>query len=196
MKFGYARISKPGQRYDRQQKMLEEYGCDKIFYETASGAKTDRKELTKMINQLRKGDKVIVVKLSRIGRSTKHLIELITEFKEREVEFISLTENLDTSTPMGKFTFTVMAAMAEMERDLIRERTKEGLDAARKKGKRIGRPKGFTQKTKMRAIQLLALHREPDLTVKQVMAQLGIGSTRTYYRYRDWALENERKKAI
>ncbi|MGN0035109.1 MAG: recombinase family protein, partial [Coriobacteriales bacterium] len=117
MKIGYARVSTEDQRLDRQEDALKNYGCEKIFMEKASGMKDDRPQLAAMLAMLREGDQVVVVKLDRISRSTKHLIELSEKFDGLGVDFVSLGDSIDTSTPMGRFFFKVMASIAELERD-------------------------------------------------------------------------------
>lgn len=141
MRFGYARVSTEEQRLDRQVDSLEKAGCERIFLERASGAKAGRPELEKLLSALRDGDEVVVAKLDRISRSTRHLIELAERFDEMGVDFISLNDSIDTTTPMGRFFFRVMASIAELERDMIVERTKDGLSAARARGHGGGRPK-------------------------------------------------------
>jgi len=194
MRFGYMRISTESQDFGRQEMQLEKYGCDRIFKDIASGAKTNRSGLNRMLEMLRPGDTVVVVKLSRIGRSVKHLIELITYFQKEKIEFISLTESIDTSSAIGKLVFTILAALAEFERELIVERTKGGLEAARKKGMVIGRPKGITRRNQVRAVQLHALHHTGEYTVKEVMEMLKIGSTTTYYKHLHWYEEKLKEK--
>ncbi len=140
MRFGYARVSTEEQRLDRQMDSLEKAGCERIFLERASGAKAGRPELEKLLSALRDGDEVVVAKLDRISRSTRHLIELAERFDEMGVDFISLNDSIDTTTPMGRFFFRVMASIAELERDMIVERTRDGLSAARARGHSGGRP--------------------------------------------------------
>lgn len=140
MRIGYARVSTLGQDESLQTVALQATGCEKIFIDHASGAKTSRPELDRMFDLLRAGDTVVVWKLDRLGRSTQHLVSLINHFKDNGVEFVSLTENMDTSTPGRILIFTVFAAMAQFERDLIRERTRAGLTAARARGRKGGRP--------------------------------------------------------
>lgn len=141
MRFGYARVSTEEQRLDRQMDSLEKAGCERIFLERASGAKAGRPELEKLLSALRDGDEVVVAKLDRISRSTRYLIELAERFDEMGVDFISLNDSIDTTTPMGRFFFRVMASIAELERDMIVERTRDGLSAARARGHSGGRPK-------------------------------------------------------
>ncbi len=139
--FGYARVSTEDQKLELQIDALQKFGVDKIFEEKQSGKSKDRPNLQEMLLQLRKGDKVVIYKLDRISRSTKHLIELVELFDEKEVDFVSVHDNIDTSTAMGRFFFRMMASIAELERDITSERTKSGLEAARARGRRGGRPK-------------------------------------------------------
>ena len=138
MKIGYARVSTKDQVLDLQIDALEKDGCELIFKETASSAKTDRPELQKLLNHLRKGDIVVVYKLNRLGRSLKHLLDVVAELNQKEVDIRSINDAIDTTTPQGRLFFNISASFAEFERDLIRERTKSGLEAARARGKNVG----------------------------------------------------------
>jgi DNA invertase Pin-like site-specific DNA recombinase len=141
---GYARVSTTDQQPQLQVDALERAGCYRVFTETASGARTDRPVLEQVLDQLRPGDTLVVWKLDRLGRSLRHLVDTITELAERGVGFPSLQEAIDTTTPGGKLVFHVFAALAEFERDLIRERTTAGLAAARARGRHGGRPSVLT----------------------------------------------------
>ena len=178
MKFGYARVSKNDQSLEIQIKKLEEAGCDKVFMEKASGTKDNRIELNKMTEQLREGDIVCVVRLDRLGRRMIKLIELINSFKKRKIEFISLENNIDTTTPLGMVIFSMCAAFSEMERELIRERVKAGLDAAHEKGRKGGRPKSLTS-SKLET--LLSLKKSGEFSVSQICDMVGV-SRSVYYR--------------
>ena len=148
MRLGYARVSTDEQNLDLQIKALESAGCDKVFRDRGiSGSQRDRPQLKKAMRALNCGDVLVVWKLDRLGRSLGHLIQMVTELKERGVGFASITESVDTTTPGGKLFFHVMGALAEFERDLIIERTRAGMDAARKRGQHLGRPTklGYTQ---------------------------------------------------
>ena len=136
MKFGYARVSKNEQSLDVQIKKLEESGCEEIYQEKISGAKDNRSQLNLLLSKLRKGDTICVVRLDRLGRRMSKLIEMIIDFKEKGIEFMSLENNIDTTSPMGMLLFSICAAFAQMERELIAERVKAGLESARKKGRR------------------------------------------------------------
>jgi DNA invertase Pin-like site-specific DNA recombinase len=141
MLVGYARVSTAEQTLDLQEDALRKIGCEQIFTDTASGAKTDRLGLEEALSFVRAGDILVVWRLDRFGRSLKHLIETIGHLQERGIGFRSVQENIDTTTSGGKLVFHVFGALAEFERDLIRERTQAGLAAARARGRRGGRPR-------------------------------------------------------
>jgi DNA invertase Pin-like site-specific DNA recombinase len=143
MLIGYARVSTDDQDTRLQTDALEKAGCKRIFREKASGAKADRPELVRLVDTLRKGDVLVVWKLDRLGRSLAHLIELVSELEKSGVGFRSLTDNIDTTTASGRMFFHMMGALAQFERDLIRERTMAGLVAARAQGRFGGRPKSL-----------------------------------------------------
>src|SRR5207302_7724781 len=138
MKIGYVRVSKQEQHEALQIDALKEAGCEKWFLDKMTGSKAERKGLDEALAYLRPGDTLVVWKLDRAGRSLTHLIELLKSLKERGIEFISLTEQIDTTTPGGKLIFHLMGALAEFERDLIRERTNAGLAAAKARGRVVG----------------------------------------------------------
>jgi DNA invertase Pin-like site-specific DNA recombinase len=143
MLIGYARVSTYDQTLHLQQDALTKAGCTKIFTDTASGAKTERKGLEEALNYVRNADTLVVWRLARLGRSLPHLIATLTSLEERGIGFKSLMENIDTTTSGGKLVFHVFGALAEFERNLIRERTTAGLLAARARGRRGGRPKAL-----------------------------------------------------
>src|SRR5919199_1335140 len=153
MLIGYARVSTQEQTLNLQMDALQKADCTKIFTDTISGAKTERKGLDEALQFLREGDTLVVWRLDRLGRSLKHLIETLTTLQQRNIGFKSLTENIDTTTPGGKLIFHVFGALAEFERDLIRERTQAGLEAARARGKRGGRPKALDSPQKIAMVQ-------------------------------------------
>jgi DNA invertase Pin-like site-specific DNA recombinase len=179
MLVGYARVSTQDQHLDLQLDALKAAGCEKIFTdEGVSGSKTDRPGLNQALEFCRKGDTLVVWKLDRLGRSLAHLIDVVTDMGTTGVDFKSLQESIDTSTPSGKLVFHMMGAMAEFERDLIRERTNAGLAAARSRGRNGGRPQTLSA-AQVKMGKALAIN--PDLTVKQICEQLGC-SRATYYR--------------
>jgi len=178
MLFGYARVSTEDQSLDLQVDALTKIGVDELFVEKISGTKKDRPKLNEMLGKMRKGDKIVVYKLDRISRSTKHLIELTETFEAAGVDFESIQDKIDTSTAMGRFFFRTMASIAELERDIISERTKAGLDAARARGRKGGRPSA-----KNDAIdKALRLYDSGDYTVPEITEMTGIGKT-TLYKY-------------
>ena len=141
MKIGYIRISSNDQNIARQEKIMEDIKIDELFIDKMSGSTKNRPELIKMLDFIRKGDTIIVESISRIARNTRHLLELIDVFKGKGVEFISIKENIDTNTPTGKFMLTVFGAVAELEREAIRLRQREGIEIAKKNMKYKGRKK-------------------------------------------------------
>jgi DNA invertase Pin-like site-specific DNA recombinase len=144
MLIGYARVSTLDQTLALQQDALTEAGCEQLYTDTVSGSVMDRPGLTQALSHVRAGDTLVVWRLDRLGRSLAHLIETIRELESRGVHFKSLQEQLDTTTSGGKLVFHVFGALAEFERDLIRERTQAGLQAARARGRLFGRPKALT----------------------------------------------------
>jgi DNA invertase Pin-like site-specific DNA recombinase len=141
MLIGYARVSTDDQSLSLQRDALNKAGCKRIFTDKASGVPSQRSGLIDALSHLRKGDSLVVWKLNRLGRSVKGLVDLVAEFETRQVHFRSLTDGIDTKTPAGRFFLHVMASLAQMERELIVERTRAGLGAARKLGRTGGRPR-------------------------------------------------------
>lgn len=182
MKIGYARVSTKDQDLSLQLDALQKAGCAKIYREQITGSTRDRPELQKMLDQLREGDVVVVWKLDRLARSLKDLVSLVNEMQESGAELSSLNDQIDTTTPHGKFTFHIFAALAEFERDIIRERTMAGLAAARARGRNGGRPKGLSKKAQHTAIIAERLYQEGELTVREICEQLSI-SKMTLYNY-------------
>jgi DNA invertase Pin-like site-specific DNA recombinase len=178
MHIGYARISTTDQTLALQDDALTAAGCDRIFTDTASGSRTDRPGLTEALSHARSGDTLVVWRLDRLGRSLAHLIETVMQLQDRGVHFRSLQEQLDTSTSGGKLVFHFFAALAEFERDLLRERTMAGLAAARARGRRGGR-RGLSAE-KVRQLRTLAADR--GTSVQAICSTLGI-SRATFYRY-------------
>lgn len=145
MKIGYARVSTLDQNLNLQTDALDRAGCDKVFTDTASGAIDNRQGLNDAIEFCRSGDSLVVWKLDRLGRSLRHLIDTINRLQSKGVEFVSLQESVDTTTSGGKLVFHVFGALAEFEREMIRERTKAGIKAARARGITTGRPRKLTR---------------------------------------------------
>jgi DNA invertase Pin-like site-specific DNA recombinase len=180
MKIGYVRVSKQEQHEALQIDALKEAGCEKWFLDKITGSKAERKGLDEALAYLRPGDTFVVWKLDRAGRSLTHLIELLKGLKERGIEFISLTEQIDTTTPGGKLIFHLMGALAEFERDLIRERTNAGLAAARARGRVGGRPRKL--KTSGKVALARQMFEDQSHSIPEICAALGI-SRATLYRY-------------
>ena len=179
MLIGYARVSTQDQTLNLQKDALEKLGCNKIFTDTASGAKAERKGLDEALEYVREGDILVVWRLDRLGRSLKHLIETISQLDNRKIGFKSLTENIDTTTSGEKLIFHIFGALAEFEINLIRERTNAGLQAARARGRKGGRPKSLTGK---KTAMAQALYNDKNNTVDEICKTLNI-SRATLYRY-------------
>ena len=175
-KIGYARVSTADQNLARQLDLLNHYGVDYIFQEKMSGTKADRPELTRMLAHLSPGDTVVIESLSRLGRSTKHLLELAELLREKGVHLVSLKESIDTNTPTGQLLFTLMSAMAQFERDVIAERTQEGLKAARARGRKGGRPKCDSRKLQ----QAIKLYESRQHTIQEIEELTGIKKATLY----------------
>lgn len=182
MKIGYARVSTRDQKLSLQLDDLQAANCEKIFQETASGAKADRPELTRMLEHAREGDTIIIWKLDRLGRSLAHLVELVTTLESRGIGLISLNDPIDTTTAQGRLIFRIFASLAEFEREVIRERTKAGLASARRRGQQLGRKKGLTPHAEDKSRIAESLYKEGNLTVAKIAKQLGIAKP-TLYTY-------------
>lgn len=182
MRVGYARVSTKDQSVAMQVDALKVAGCERIYEEVASGARTDRPVLEDLVAHLRAGDVLVIWKLDRLGRSLKHLVTLTNDLLARGVGLISLNDPVDTTTPQGRLVFNIFASLAEFERDLIRERTQSGLKAARTRGRVGGRPKGLSKQAKATAMAAETLYREGMLSIQEICEQLGI-SKPTLYAY-------------
>ena len=177
MKVGYIRVSTEEQNTIRQEVLMSELGVDKVFIDKASGKSTDRTELKKMLDYVRHGDIVIVESISRFARNTKDLLELVEILTSKEVEFISKKENIDTSTPTGKFMLTIFGAVAELEREYLLKRQKEGIAQAKLKGKYKGRkPIQCPNFNKV-----VSQWKNGEVTAVQAMRKLNMTSS-TFYR--------------
>ena len=178
MKIGYVRVSTEEQNTARQEIMLRELGVDELFVDRASGKKADRPELNRMMNFVRRGDTVIVESISRFARNTRDLLDLVERLTEKQVEFVSRKEAIDTTTPTGKFMLTVFAAVAELEREYILQRQREGIAIAKQQGKYRGRP----PKVYPDFERIAARWQKGEITAVQAMKQLGMSKTRFYER--------------
>src|SRR3954468_17313350 len=184
MLIGYARISTTDQTLALQQDALTTAGCNRIFTDTASGSRTDRPGLAEALRYVRTGDTLVVWRLDRLGRALPHLIQTVRSLEERGVHFRSLQEQLDTGTSGGKLVFHVFGALAEFERDLIRERTMAGLAAARARGRRGGRRRLGAEQVR----QLRTLAADRTNSVPSICRTLGI-SRATFYRHVNSSLQ-------
>lgn len=182
MKIGYARVSTKDQNLDLQIDALKKEGCEKIFHEVVSGAKTERAELERLLSHLREGDILVIWKLDRLGRSLKHLVQLVHELNEKGIGLQSINDPIDTTTSQGRLVFNIFACLAEFERDVIRERTQAGLKAARARGRVGGRPKGLSEKAQQKAIAAEALYKDQKLSIAEICKNLSI-SKATLYKY-------------
>jgi DNA invertase Pin-like site-specific DNA recombinase len=182
MEIGYARVSTGEQILDLQVDALTQAGCGKVYHETASGAKADRPVLADVLGYLRPGDTLVVWRLDRLGRSLQHLIETVAQLAAREIGFKSLTEQIDTTTSGGKLIFHVFAALAEFERDVIRERTQAGLIAARARGRRGGHPRAAALNDPKKVAMAQALYNDKKNSINDICATLRV-SRSTLYRY-------------
>lgn len=178
MLIGYARVSTGDQNLDLQKTALFRAECEQIFEDTASGKNARRPGLRRALRRLKPGDVLVVWKLDRLGRSVRDLITLVSELQARGVNFRSLTDSIDTSTPAGRFFFHVMSALAEMERELIVERTRAGLAAAREQGRVGGRRRVMTEEVVERCRRML----ENGATRQQIADVIGVG-VKTIYKY-------------
>ena len=177
MKIGYIRISTTDQNTARQEVMMKELGVDQVFIDCMSGKNTDRPELKRMMNFVREGDVVIVESISRFARNTKDLLELVDQLTEKQVEFISKKEAIDTTTPTGKFMLTVFGAVAELEREYILQRQKEGIAIAKQNGVYKGRKP--IEHPKFR--EVVAIWKEGEITATEAMKRLDMKPS-TFYR--------------
>lgn len=179
MKIGYARVSTVEQNLDLQIDALKKAGCEKVFSDKASGVRSDRVGLSDALEFARAGDSLVVWKLDRLGRSLKDLITTVNTLHTREIGFVSLQENIDTTTSGGKLVFYIFGALAEFERDIIRDRTQAGLHAARSRGRQGGRPPKLNKKQIAMAKKLM---KDETNSIKDICATLNISKT-TLYRY-------------
>lgn len=178
MKFGYARVSSDRQKLFLQVDALQEYGVDEIITDKVTGTKIIRKGLDELLLKLRKGDTLVVWKLDRLGRTMFQLVNLLNDFKEKEINFVSIKENIDTSTTMGKFLFHIMAAMSEMEREVINDRVRSGLESAKARGRKGGRKKAHSDDK----IKIMLRMNKDGYSKKEICESMNVSRT-TLYRY-------------
>lgn len=179
MLIGYARVSTEDQNLDLQRDALKQAGCEQIFEDTVSGALAERQGLARLVGILRPGDTVVIWRLDRLGRSLKNLLQLVEKLDHAQVGLRSLQESIDTTSSGGRLVFHLFGALAEFERNLIRERTKAGLSAARARGRQGGRP---TLLTPTKRALALKLHQERNHTIEEICNMMGISKS-TLYNY-------------
>lgn len=199
MLIGYARVSTSNQNLDLQIDALQKAGCEKIFQDQMSGSLINRPALDLLLKEIRKGDVLVIWKLDRLGRSFKDLINLVNSLLDKEIGLKSLNDPIDTTTPQGRLILNIFGSLAEFERELIKERTIAGLEAARARGKKGGRPRGLSKKAMATAHSAELLYKEGRLSVSEICEQLTI-TRATLYKYlrsRNVAIssENKRKKS-
>ena len=186
MKIGYARVSTQDQNLDRQLDNLRSAGCERIYNEKMTGTRSDRPELRNLLKALRSGDVLVIDSFSRLSRSTKDLLDLVDRLTEMDVHLVSLKENLDTTTATGKLMLTMLSALSQFERDLIAERTIDGLKAARARGRCGGRPRSGTARDRAQAV---AMYHANIMTNSDIAAKFGV-SRATLAR---WVQEDKNK---
>ena len=180
MKIGYVRVSTMHQHTDRQDDLMKRLGVEKIFLDKESGAKQDRPGLKEMEAYVREGDTLVVESISRLARSTRDLLSIVELLQSKGVELIIQKENIDTSTPQGKFMLTVFAALSELEREQILQRSKEGIESAKRKGVKFGRPEIEIDMEEFK--KCYAEWKNKELPVKEFMKKTGIGNRSTFYK--------------
>lgn len=197
MNFGYARVSTDEQNLDLQIDALMEkkVKSENIYIDKVSGARSEREQLDLLLSELREGDTLIVWKMDRMARSLIHFTKLMNLFREKGIAFQSITEPfVDTTSesPQGNFLINLFASLAEFERDLIRERTIAGLEAAKRRGKKLGPPRGLSENAKQTAVLAADFHNQGKLSVDEILGKLDI-SRGTYYKYLDYQKAATRK---
>lgn len=186
MRVGYVRCSTIEQNEARQLKMMEEQKAEKLFIDKASGKNTDRKAFKEMMNFVRAGDMVIVESISRIARNTRDLLSIVSELTEKQVEFVSLKENIDTTTPQGRFMLTVFGALAELERENILERQREGIAIAKDAGKYKGRKPLEVDEAQFK--DACKRWRAGEITATAAMQEVGLKPNTFYRRVKEMGL--------
>ena len=176
MTYGYARVSTADQNLDRQTDALKNYNVDKIFCEKISGTKKNRPELDKLLSEVSSGDTIVIESLSRLGRSVKNLAEFMEFFNENNIRLVSLKETIDTTSSTGRLLFTIISSLSQFERDVLAERTSEGLKAARARGRFGGRPKISTEKLN----KAIALYKTKEYTITEITELTGVSKSTLY----------------
>ena len=186
MRVGYIRCSTIEQNEARQLKMMEEQNAERLFIDKASGKNTDRKAFKEMMAFVRAGDTVIVESISRIARNTRDLLSIVSDLTEKGVEFVSLKENMDTTTPQGRFMLTVFGALAELERENILERQREGIEIAKSEGKYEGRKPVEVDEKRFK--EVCARWRSGEITATAAMQEVGLKPNTFYRRVKELGL--------
>lgn len=186
MRVGYVRCSTVEQNEARQLKMMEEQAVEKLFIDKASGKNTERTEFRAMMAYVREGDMVIVESISRIARNTRDLLSIVAELTEKGVEFVSLKESIDTTTPQGRFMLTVFGALAELERESILERQREGIEIAKSEGKYKGRKPVDVDEARLKAV--CARWRAGEITARAAMDEVSLKPNTFYRRVKEMGL--------
>ena len=181
MLFGYARVSSEKQNLNPQLDALHEHGCEKIFTDTVSGAKAIRPGLDEMLKEAKSKDIIVIWKLDRLGRSLKHLVELVAELNERDIGLRSLQDNIDTTNSQKELVLNIFTSLAEFEREIIRERTNIGLTNARARGRKGGRKPGLSEEAKSKA-RIAESYYSEGMPVNEIAKSLSI-SKATLYKY-------------
>ena len=176
MTYGYARVSTADQNLDRQTDALKNYKVDKIFCEKISGTKKNRPELDKLLSEVSSGDTIVIESLSRLGRSVKNLAELMEFFNENNIRLVSLKETIDTTSSTGRLLFTIISSLSQFERDVLAERTSEGLKAARARGRFGGRPKTESEKLN----KAIALYKTKEYSITEITELTGVSKSTLY----------------
>ena len=195
MKIGYARVSTQDQNLDLQLNELKKFGCSEIYQEKVSGKNTERAELKKLLAGVRSGDEIVVWKLDRLGRSLRDLVDVVALLQGKGVDFVSLHDHINTTTATGRFTFNIFASLAEFERDIIRERTKAGLAAAKARGRMGGRPAGLTPEKLQLALTAKDLHDTGKYSINEVAKRLKLPIA-TCYRYLTFVRNDKKESAV
>lgn len=193
-KIGYIRVSTEHQETARQQEIMGNYGVDRIFSEKISGANTDRPQLKAMLDYVREGDTLYVESISRLGRSTKDLLNIIDSLTAKGVTLISNKENIDTNSPTGKFMLTVFAALSQLEREQLRQRQREGIEIAMVQGKYTGRKPIPIDWTKFG--QLYGEWKMKKITARDFMKKMDLTANTFYRRVREYEVRNGIIKAV
>lgn len=183
MKVGYIRVSSKDQNEDRQVKALEQQGVEKVYIEKISGKDTNRPELKAMLEFVREGDTIIIESISRLARNTLDFLTIVKDLNERKIDIVSLKEMIDTSTPQGKFMLTVFGALYEMERETIKQRQAEGIEVAKGKGTKFGRPKHeISEAFKMVYVEW----KQGEITAITAMKKLDMKANTFYRRVKEY----------